>query len=387
MNTLANRNNNPGNIKDTSTGKFKVFSTPEEGYAALLNDLQAKKSGKSTTGVKPTSSLADFSNTYAPKSDKNDPAQYTANLANHMGVSPDTKIQDLDVGKWAEAIANAEGYKDSTSINQQDNTQSDQKMLTFDDIQGASSSPQDLKAGTDYGTVGNVANTLAGFTGGQKLSQGLGYSLSNAMGTQKGLLNAQNQAMDIQSNLIQQIRKNKAQGKDTSRLEKALADISQNIQNTGSQASDVGTGGLKSKDILKSAGSLALLPALAYGSSVLKGTSTLPSFQLGTKTALNSPVVTKILTSNLGPGETIANLSKKEAATILETHLKEMALSGAGGKEEQAVLQALASLNPELITKAALLPTIAKRALDTAKTYLLVRALGKGGKLIHDIIK
>lgn len=115
METIANRNNNPGNIKDTTTGQFKTYATPQEGYAALLNDLETKKTGKSQTGLKPDQTLADFAKIYAPSSDKNDPAQYTANIANYMGVRPDAKISELDTGKWAEAIANAEGYKGETS--------------------------------------------------------------------------------------------------------------------------------------------------------------------------------------------------------------------------------------------------------------------------------
>lgn len=113
MPTVADRNNNPGNIKDPTTGSFKKFSTPQEGYAALLNDLQAKKTGTTTTGVGPSSTLADFSKVYAPAGDSNNPAQYTANLANHMGVRPDAKLSELDVGKWADAVAHAEGYSNA----------------------------------------------------------------------------------------------------------------------------------------------------------------------------------------------------------------------------------------------------------------------------------
>jgi hypothetical protein len=116
---LANRNNNPGNLKDPSTGQFRQFSSPQEGYAALLNDLEIKKSGQSKTGLTPDSTLADFAKVYAPASDKNDPAQYTANIANHMGARPDARLRELDTGKWAEAIANAEGYKGQTSNREQ----------------------------------------------------------------------------------------------------------------------------------------------------------------------------------------------------------------------------------------------------------------------------
>lgn len=110
MDTLANRNNNPGNLKDPNTGNFRTFQSPQEGFAALMNDLQAKKTGTTTTGVGPSSSLADFAKVYAPPSE-NDSAQYTANLANFMGVRPDAKLSTLDVGKWADAVARAEGYK------------------------------------------------------------------------------------------------------------------------------------------------------------------------------------------------------------------------------------------------------------------------------------
>lgn len=108
--TLADRNNNPGNIRDTQTGHFKVFKTPQEGFGALMNDLEAKKTGNTSTGLHGDSNLAEFASKYAPAGDNNNPAQYAANLANHMGVRPDTKLKDLDTGAWAEAIAKNEGY-------------------------------------------------------------------------------------------------------------------------------------------------------------------------------------------------------------------------------------------------------------------------------------
>lgn len=100
--------NNPGDLK--VGGTIATYKDPQEGYAALLNDLYAKQTGKTSTGLKPTSTLADFSGKYAPESDGNNPAQYTANLANQMGVAPDTQLKDLDLGKWADAVAKNEGY-------------------------------------------------------------------------------------------------------------------------------------------------------------------------------------------------------------------------------------------------------------------------------------
>jgi len=108
MATLATVNNNPGNLKDPATGQFRQFSTPHEGFAALLNDLEGKKTGSTTTGLGPSSTLYEFAKVYAPEKDRNNPAQYTVNIANMMGVSPQTQLKDLDTLKWGKAIASAE---------------------------------------------------------------------------------------------------------------------------------------------------------------------------------------------------------------------------------------------------------------------------------------
>lgn len=110
MPNLPTRNNNPGDLRDTSTGDFRQFSSPQEGYAALLNDLQAKQVGTTTTGLGPSSSLADFAKIYAPPGDNNNSGKYAADLANKMNVSPATQLKDLNLGHWADAIAGNEGF-------------------------------------------------------------------------------------------------------------------------------------------------------------------------------------------------------------------------------------------------------------------------------------
>lgn len=113
MENLPTRNQNPGDLRDPSTGAFRKFATPQEGHAALLNDLTAKMTGTSTTGIGPSSSIADFSKVYAPPGDNNNSAQYAANLSNKLGVSPDTKIGSLRgrIGDFANAISGNEGYQ------------------------------------------------------------------------------------------------------------------------------------------------------------------------------------------------------------------------------------------------------------------------------------
>jgi hypothetical protein len=110
--TIADKNFNPGNLKDPSTGQFRQFSSEGEGYSALMNDLQGKVTGTSTTGLNGNSTLHDFANTYAPPSDNNNSAQYTVNLANKMGVRPDTKLSELKnrIPDFAQAVASNEGY-------------------------------------------------------------------------------------------------------------------------------------------------------------------------------------------------------------------------------------------------------------------------------------
>lgn len=107
---LAITNNNPGNLRDTKTGAFRKFNSPEEGYAALMNDLQAKITGASSTGLNGNSTIYEFAKTYAPRADNNDPEQYTVNLVNQLKVRPDTRLSELKnrVPHFAYAVAKNE---------------------------------------------------------------------------------------------------------------------------------------------------------------------------------------------------------------------------------------------------------------------------------------
>lgn len=115
MDNIPTRQNNPGDIK--VRGKIARYNSPNEGKAALYNDLTAKMTGTSTTGIGPGSSLVDFAKVYAPDSDGNNSLQYAANLANKMGVSPDTKIGTLTsrIDDFANAVSSNEGYQGPSS--------------------------------------------------------------------------------------------------------------------------------------------------------------------------------------------------------------------------------------------------------------------------------
>lgn len=177
---LAIANNNPGNIKDPATGSFRSFKTPQEGYAALLNDLQAKQTGTTTTGLGPSSTLVDFASTYAPATDKNKPGQYAATLANQLGVRPDSQLKDLDLAKWASAVAQNED-KDSPFAGAKVTQSPKQQQEMFPPEQQGNQAvgkPQDL-----FSDVSDVASKA-----GAGASSALSRTLSGQINPLSGLI-------------------------------------------------------------------------------------------------------------------------------------------------------------------------------------------------------
>lgn len=93
--------------------------------------------------------------------------------------------------------------------------------------------------------IGGVAEKVADFTGGKELAQGLGQALAASDvnvpflpkgNTEKMLEETLTGQIDMQSKMINLIKEQKALGKDTSRLEGALADLTEEIQTTGEGA-------------------------------------------------------------------------------------------------------------------------------------------------------
>ena len=110
---LGQRLNNPGNLRDPNTGKFREFTSAEEGWRELRTDLQSKIVGRTRTGLGPMSTIEQFSAAYAPKDDpRNDPKTYAKKLATQLGVTPDTPIGRLGdkVDRFARAVADNEGW-------------------------------------------------------------------------------------------------------------------------------------------------------------------------------------------------------------------------------------------------------------------------------------
>ncbi|HBT7390338.1 TPA: hypothetical protein ME414_003607 [Klebsiella pneumoniae] len=115
-NTLADRNNNPGNIRPVGGGGFRAFGSALEGWEAMKNQLMRYFTGK-TTGRR-LQSIMDIVSTWAPAADNNDPAKYARDVAGWMGVSPTAALNLSDPNTMAmlmQSMARKEGYSNWNS--------------------------------------------------------------------------------------------------------------------------------------------------------------------------------------------------------------------------------------------------------------------------------
>lgn len=98
LGTLAQRNNNPGNLRagagqtGTDANGFAVFPDANTGWAALYNQISLD-SGRGLN-------LSQFINKYAPPSENNT-SNYLNYLTGQLGVSPFTLLSDLGAGDTA----------------------------------------------------------------------------------------------------------------------------------------------------------------------------------------------------------------------------------------------------------------------------------------------
>jgi len=96
---LAYQNNNPGNLRfvgqpgaTQGAGGFAKFNSPQEGYQALLNQVQLDQSRGGT--------LAAYITKYAPPGENNT-AQYIQQAAQALGVDPNAPLSSIDANKIA----------------------------------------------------------------------------------------------------------------------------------------------------------------------------------------------------------------------------------------------------------------------------------------------
>ncbi|WP_343551484.1 hypothetical protein [Klebsiella quasipneumoniae] len=116
QNTLADRNNNPGNIRPVGGVGFRAFGSALEGWEAMKNQLMRYFTGK-TTGRR-LQTIMDIVSTWAPAADNNDPAKYARDVAGWMGVSPTAALNLSDPNTMAilmQSMARKEGYSNWNS--------------------------------------------------------------------------------------------------------------------------------------------------------------------------------------------------------------------------------------------------------------------------------
>ena len=117
--SIAGERNNPGNVKDKS-GKFKVFSSLEEGFDAMVKEIDYKKTGegkikemkaKIGTSKEPVT-VADLIETWSPRfkngGEKDNTEAVVDNyikfVSDFLGVKPDTPLKDIDSREIAVAM-------------------------------------------------------------------------------------------------------------------------------------------------------------------------------------------------------------------------------------------------------------------------------------------
>ncbi|EHU14275.1 hypothetical protein [Escherichia coli] len=114
--TLADRNNNPGNIRPVSGKGFRFFESALEGWEAMKNQLMHYFTGKTTGRALQT--IQDIVSTWAPAGDNNDPKKYAQDVAKWMGVSPNAILNLTDprtMGALMQSMARKEGYSNWNS--------------------------------------------------------------------------------------------------------------------------------------------------------------------------------------------------------------------------------------------------------------------------------
>ncbi|KFC08320.1 putative bacteriophage protein [Trabulsiella guamensis ATCC 49490] len=114
--TLADRNNNPGNIRPVGGKGFRYFDSALQGWEAMKNQLMRYFTGKTTGRALQT--IQDIVSTWAPAGDNNDPKKYAQDVAKWMGVSPNAVLNLTDpntMGALMQSMARKEGYSNWNS--------------------------------------------------------------------------------------------------------------------------------------------------------------------------------------------------------------------------------------------------------------------------------
>jgi uncharacterized protein YeeX (DUF496 family) len=219
-----------------------------------------------------------------------------------------------------------------------------------------------------------LLRSAADFLNMDEFGRGIGQAWANATGTQDSVIKANEMAMDTQNRLVSLIKEKKARGEDTSRLDKALNDLSSSIKTATEGITDIGTGGLSNREVIGS--------AISTGLNVASFTGMMPTSS-GVGNALNitgNTVGQAALRSGISGGISGAAFGSANSLTEGEGVLSGAAKGGAMGFATGAVIggvtkfvQDLASHTPKnaLLEQTDATKTL-KRAFDKNSRYVTV---------------
>lgn len=112
--TLADRNNNPGNLRPVGGTGFTSHESPLAGWMAMARQIRLYFTGKSAAaGFQKLQTIWDIIHKYAPAGDNNDPEAYSNFVANMMGVGAKDKLNLSDPQQFSnllQAMSRKEGY-------------------------------------------------------------------------------------------------------------------------------------------------------------------------------------------------------------------------------------------------------------------------------------
>ncbi len=120
--SVAGKNNNPGNIRIPGSMKFKTYSSLEEGFDAMVKEIDLKKGDspaikankKLRKRENEVTTLADLIETWSPREkiggDNSDLVvdNYIKTVSEFLGIKPDTPLKDVDTRELSLAMAMVE---------------------------------------------------------------------------------------------------------------------------------------------------------------------------------------------------------------------------------------------------------------------------------------
>ena len=385
MANLGILNKNAGNLRDPSTGEFQKFNTPEEGYQALVKDLEIKKSGKSAH-IKPGGSILALANVWAPASDNNNPNDWANNVAKTIGKKPTDTWADVPTDQLAKGIQVAEGTSSPSTVNKPITSNTATSKMSLEEFGKTIQQKYPEYAGKDATLVGQkVLDKYPEYANRVEGKAQAEFPLSSQADKTPPPLASEplppgaNQPIP---GVIDQAKKGNYLGALSSMVRKTGSALTGGGTETLGNA--IGTlGGYLASSNKKeydtsapSIGETAMAGVKTVASAAgIKGAGGLLNKAILSRGPLANSTIKSILERSLNTrgGETLANLSRQEAQMTLQNYLKEMPVTEVGSKTAQQVVKALQALDPSYSKPAGFVKNLVKFGISTLVIENLVR--------------